>query len=342
MSATSINNAFETPRGGPEDRDAADKAVMHREWKPQLPAIANWRRPFLEILLLVVVIAIWRSRSVDIADFPGLPHPYWLVVLLASCQYGTTGGLIATIMACFPYWFERELPSATQDFYSYAGAVAVQPAAWLATALVLGGLRNLHMHQQKQLARQLSVSRRQAGDLGKGLSQATAEINALERRIAVDVGTVSALVRQLAVVEMSNRRAAAASFGEIFRIAAGVSECTIYLRDRGAYRAVWSARAEVLRTIDAVPPLDLTNPGGIQNDADIKAIDVTRDADVDFDRQMIRVAPTQDGCGPLALITYEASALADVAQFRRRAADLGQAFARLLRACPDVAPGAQP
>jgi len=224
MSTTSIKNGFVAPAFPRDCREAggyraSDGGATHRE-PPLLEVLSlvDWRRPVLETFVFLAVVAVLQRWLFGIAEIAGLPHPYWLPVLLASCQYGVSGGLIATVMASVVYWFGLSPPSAAQDFYAYAGTVAVQPAAWLATALVLGGLRNLHIHQSTELADQLAACRRRERDLGDGLERATAEIGALERRIAVDVSSVAALSRSLSLIDMSDRRAAAASYGELFRV----------------------------------------------------------------------------------------------------------------------------
>jgi hypothetical protein len=109
--------------------------------------------------------------------------------------------MIATVAASVLYLFRLSPPSGAQEYYAYAGMVAVQPAAWLATALVLGGLRNLHIHQSAELADQIAACRRRANDLSDALERATAEISALERRIALDMSSVAALSRSFSLID---------------------------------------------------------------------------------------------------------------------------------------------
>jgi hypothetical protein len=99
----------------------------------------------------------------------------------------------------------------------------------------VGGLRDLHIHQCAELADQLAASRRSASDLTDGLDRAAAEINALERRIAFDMSSVAALPRSLSQIDMSDRRAAATSLGELFRVGAGIGTFTIYLKESESY-----------------------------------------------------------------------------------------------------------
>ena len=174
MSTTSIKYGRFRPLPRRSQRIASDgsKESIAR------PALTWWQRLALETLGIVAVIAVAQRNLFGDAEFPGLPNLYWLPVLLASCQYGVAG-LIATVVTSAVYLFGLSPQSAAQDFYAYAtNRRDRNPRAWLATALVFGGLRSLHLHQYSEMADHLAVYRRRANDLSEGLEQATAEINA--------------------------------------------------------------------------------------------------------------------------------------------------------------------
>jgi hypothetical protein len=120
-------------------------------------SLSDWRAFVPESLGLCLVI--WYFRTLIPGSDIGagsLPNPFWIPVLLMSGQYGIMGGLFATVAASAMLLISG-LPvrGATQDFYAYAGIVAAAPCAWLATALILGGLRTLHIHHQTDLQEQL-------------------------------------------------------------------------------------------------------------------------------------------------------------------------------------------
>ena len=274
MSTTSTMNAFANPAVARDSREArggraGDGGAAHRgrSLLAVRRTLAGWRRQVLETFVFLAVIAVSQRRPFGADEIPGLPHPYWIPVLLASCQYGMKGGMIATVAASVLYLLGLSPQSAAQDFYAYAGTVAIQPAAWLATALVIGGLRNLHIHQYAELADQFAVSGRRASDLSDGLERATAEINALERRIAVDMSSVAAMSRSLSLIDMSDRRAAAMSLGELFRVVAGTRTFTVYLKERDEYVPVWAIENDSPQSIKSMAPLPLTAIESMMNES---------------------------------------------------------------------------
>ena len=349
MSTTPIKNAFVVP-AFPRDRreaggyGASDDGAAHRE--PPLFAtlsLAIWGKRVLETFVLLAVIAILQRWLFGVAEIPGLPHPYWLPVLLASCQYGMSGGMFATVAASVVYWFGLSPPSAAQDFYAYAATVAVHPAAWLATALVLGGLRNLHIHQSAELADQLAACRRRADDLSGGLERASAEINALERRIAVDMRSVAALSRSFSLIDMSDRRAAAVSYGELFRAGTGIATFTIYLKDPDGYVPVWAVEEDTARSTKSMQPLLSTTVDAMTaGNAGHGARGDVGESEPGAGCYVVRVPPSDAGSEPPAVIVCRLHPSQDARQFRRRADEFSRAFATILHACPDRPFGVRP
>jgi K+-sensing histidine kinase KdpD len=344
MSTMSVNEDLVVrglPRtSGEADADRADDAGAARRRRSLLKmhSLAGWRRQAAETLVFLAVIAVLQRQLFGSAEVLGLPHPYWLPVLLASCQYGVRGGLIATVAASLVYLFELSPPSAAQDFYAYAGMVAIQPAAWLATALVIGGLRDLHIHQYTELADQLAASRRSANDLTDGLDRAAAEINALERRIAFDMSSVAALSRSLSQIDMKDRRAAATSLGELFRVGAGVGTFTFYLRESESYTPVWALEENSPRSTKSMAPIPSTAMESMMVESARRGItDDSGGSESGARRYVAAVPPSDAGFRPLAAIVCEVQELQDAAQFHRRAEEFGRMFATILQACPNTA-----
>jgi len=342
MSPTSIRSGFIAPALPAGAHEAGgyrgDDAGTARGGRSRLekPSFLSWRKPAVETLVVVAVIAVLQHGLFGAAEFPGLPHPYWLAVLLASCQYGVRGGMIATVAASIVYLFELSPQSAAQDFYAYAGAAAVQPAAWLATALVIGGLRNLHIHQYAELADQLAACRRRASDLSDGLERAAAEINALERRIAVDLSSVAALSRSLSQIDMTDRRSAAMSLGELFRVGTGGGTFTIYLKDGGEYVPVWALEENSARSTKSMESLPAATIESIMIESLRRGTpDDAGGSESGARRYVVGVPASDAGSSPLAAIVCELQPSQDSRQFHRRAEELVRMFATILYACPN-------
>jgi len=166
-----------------------------------------------------------------LAGLENMPHPFWIPVLLMSAQYGIMGALFAT-MAATGVFFASELPPqfASQDFYAYAGKITVQPCAWFAVALVLGGLRTLHIHNYGELQDRFDETRLAAKDLADGLEDAISETQRLEQRIAADSSTLASFLHSLAKLELRDRRSLAASIADVIRYGVGATSFTIYLK----------------------------------------------------------------------------------------------------------------
>jgi K+-sensing histidine kinase KdpD len=342
MSTMSVNEDLVVrglPRtSGEADADRADNAARRRWSHLKMHSLAGLRRQAAETLVFLAVIAVLQRHLFGSAEVLGLPHPYWLPVLLASCQYGVRGGLIATVAASLVYLFELSPPSAAQGFYAYAGMVAIQPAAWLATALVIGGLRDLHIHQYTELADQLAASRRSASDLTDGLERAVAEINALERRIAFDMSSVAALSRSLSQIDMSDRRAAATSLGELFRVGVGIGTFTIYLKESESYTPVWALEDNTPRSTKSMAPITSTAMKSMMLKSAKRGItEGSGGSGSGAWRYVAAVPPSEAGFKPLAAIICEVQDSQDSAQFHRRAEEFGRMFATVLQACPNTA-----
>jgi K+-sensing histidine kinase KdpD len=345
MSAASVHKGLVAPELPGNSYDAHnyvsnDGGAARRAWLPsRLIAPTGWRRQLLETFAFLAVIVVLQRRWSGVEEIPGLPHPYWLPVLLASCQYGVRGGMVAAVAASAVYWFALPPASAAQDFYTYAGTVAVHPATWLATALVVGGLRNLHMHQYAELTDDLAASRLRASDLGEALEGATAEINALERRVASDMSSLAAVSRSLSLIDLSDRRAAAMSCGELFRIGSGARTFTIYLKDRDGYAPVWAIENDAPHSIKSIPPLPLIAIESMKNESASRIAEV-RGTESAAGRYLVSVPSLEVGAPPLAAIVCELQSSQDAKWFHRRANELGRAFATILYACPN--PPAEP
>jgi hypothetical protein len=161
-----------------------------------------------------------------------MPHLFWIPVLLMAAQYGIMGGLFAALSASALY-VGVDLPpqSASQDFYDYASFAALQPCAWFTVALILGGLRTLHMHAKSQLTEQLEETQVAAADFAERLKDAAAEMAMLERRIAADTATTTVLLDAMAAANLGSRSELLASFGDILRHGAGATSFGVYLRE---------------------------------------------------------------------------------------------------------------
>jgi hypothetical protein len=323
---------------------SARKLLHHDPTLVEMLSLSSWWRFVAETIGLVgLIIGLQALVFNGSASNGGMPHPYWIPVLLMSSQYGVLGGLFAAVTATTAYFIvDAPSPSAALDFYVYAGAVAGQPAAWLGTALILGGLRSLHIRHSRDIEEQLEEFRSLADGLSDGLESALAEIRNLEKRIAVDANTVAAVSRSLARLDATHRRAAAASFADLVRHSVGASSFGIYLKGQSGFEPACVVDGDRALPVSALPPLDSSLVGAVLKTDGVW--DGAQDSPVTGERLPVIAAVARRGSdgealGVVVCATFGLSQ--GVAVARRRLDDLTRAFAAIVSACGDADRGAR-
>lgn len=79
-------------------------------------------------------------------------HPFWIIVLLVTVQYGTAEGLLAALLStAFLYIgnIPDQLPD--EDYFAYQLRLGLLPALWFITAFVLGEMRMRVEWEKEQL-----------------------------------------------------------------------------------------------------------------------------------------------------------------------------------------------
>lgn len=199
----------------------------------ELMSLKDFRRFVPETLgLLLAVVLVRGVLDASLPGASGPHHAFWIPVLLMAAQYGIMGGLFAACSTSLLV-LATELPgqSAAQDFYDYAAFAAAQPCAWFTAALVLGGLRTLHLHNQARVEDRLEETRAAAEELAERLVGSAREMALLEQRIAADTATTAVLLDAFARIDLSSGQALLASFASIVRHGAGAESFAVFLRE---------------------------------------------------------------------------------------------------------------
>lgn len=87
------------------------------------------------------------SRFID-ARF----HPFWIIILLVTVQYGTAEGVIAAVLSTI-FLYAGNWPGQLLDenYFEYQLRLGILPALWFMTAFILGELRMRIEEEKKQL-----------------------------------------------------------------------------------------------------------------------------------------------------------------------------------------------
>jgi hypothetical protein len=261
-------------------------------------------------------------------------------VLLMACQYGVLGGLFATIISSAAYLaLDSSSQSAALDFYAYAATVAGQPAAWLATALILGGLRSLHIRHARDLSDQIEESTAAAEELSGALESALAEIQGLERSIAVNAGSAAAVLRCLARLDTTHPLAAAISFADLIRHGVGASQFAIYLRDSSGFRPAHLVDGDRALPACDLPPLEGALASALHRTGEVvHGVQTWPVTGEQVPVVAISLRRASDSEVVAAMVCPTSGLSEDIAVVRWRLDHLARALAAVMSACGEASP----
>jgi len=186
---------------------AASSAAPATTEVPSVTEASTWfglrRSAVIELILFLGTALILDYSAFGNSGFWSVaPHPYWLIVLVISIQYGTTEGLTAAL-ACSAALLIGHLPELTfgQDLYAYLLDVARRPLMWLVSAVVLGELRARQIRERAQLRHELGASRRRAQSIADAYERLDEVKRELEVRVAGQLRTVVSMYEAARAVE---------------------------------------------------------------------------------------------------------------------------------------------
>ncbi|HHS83456.1 MAG TPA: hypothetical protein ENK38_00820, partial [Gammaproteobacteria bacterium] len=130
--------------------NSAERVALEPEYKPV--RILGVRRSALVEIGLFFVLAILLDQFIFDADsfWYVTPHPFWLIILLVTVQYGTAEGVLAAL-ASTVVLLAVGIPEQTlnQDLYDYLFSIVRRPLMWFVAAVLLGELRMRHLRERE-------------------------------------------------------------------------------------------------------------------------------------------------------------------------------------------------
>lgn len=175
-------------------REAESQASLGFEIEQRWGAFLGLRRSaWIEILSLLIALTLIDEffyagdRFIDV-----YPHPYWIVVVLASVQYGAGAGIVATVFASF-LLLVGNLPEmhVDEDLYQWFWEMSRRPLLWLVTAVVVGELSARHIRERRRVAVELAEARNHEALLTEAFEDVQAMRERLEVHVAGQLRTVS-------------------------------------------------------------------------------------------------------------------------------------------------------
>ncbi|MBS0623937.1 MAG: GAF domain-containing protein [Verrucomicrobia bacterium] len=119
--------------------------------------------------------------------FNVVPHPFWLLVIFFSAQYGTKEGLMAAVCSTLALLLAGPLPvrSIVQERYEYFFLLAKTPLLWGFIALTLGELRMKQIREMESL----KISLQQVEEKEQQIANSYAALKKIKERLEVYVAS---------------------------------------------------------------------------------------------------------------------------------------------------------
>ncbi len=157
----------------------------------------------LEIVIFLGVALALDQILFDGSRFRLAPqHPFWILVLLVTVQYGTNAGMLAALASSVALLAGNVPPQAiTQDRFTWLFQVGQLPLLWFVSAVVLGELRMRQIRERAALAGQLAETAHREQVLADGYQRLSAAKDALETRVAGQLRTAVGIYQSARAIE---------------------------------------------------------------------------------------------------------------------------------------------
>jgi len=209
------------------------------------------------LLLALAVDSVWgmHDRYTHVT-----PHPFWIVVIVASSYYGSKEGLVAVLLSALALLIGNLPPQQlSEDTNSWLLRVAALPLQWCLAALVLGLLRDTVRDQYNAVSEELASAQEQLQTITAAYERLLAAKEHLEARVVSQQNTVPALYRASRVIERNSVGEVLQGVLEMTRSILRPAKMSLFLMNDKCLEACvcegWEANAHYDRELESGSPL---------------------------------------------------------------------------------------
>ncbi|MFY0611365.1 MAG: hypothetical protein JXQ99_07565 [Hyphomicrobiaceae bacterium] len=220
-------------------------------------------------LVIEIVIIYFALFTIDFVffekfgDFFALePHPFWIPVILLSLQYGFSSAIVTATSAIAINWLllSPEQPLG-EPYFAHVIRNSVSPAMWLATALIVGELRQRQISLHAQAIEEVERLHVQAKVLSTHCAETKQANRDLQLKIAAGkTAPIEHALIQLGSDEPRNIKQFLTTFEEALEALVGHHKASIFVINDGvglhlAFQFGWADSDRYLREIQPSHPL---------------------------------------------------------------------------------------
>lgn len=222
------------------------------------PALFGFRRSALiEIALFLAVALAIDFLALDGTRFrDSHPHPFWLLILLVSVQYGTAEGMVAAT-ACSLAFLVGAIPPQRigEDFYDHLFDVVKLPVLWFAVAVTLGEIRARHRRAFEEVAARYEELRTRSSQLSNAYRRLVRVKENLEVRVVGQLRTFLTTYETARLIERSDPGEVLLAIVDVVRSIVTPEKFSLFLLNDKVLEAAiqdgWQPEDRFARTFDA-------------------------------------------------------------------------------------------
>jgi polysaccharide biosynthesis protein PelD len=197
---------------------------------------------FLEIALFLALALAIDWFFLDGTRFHSMSlHPFWILVLLVTVQYGTNAGLFAALASTVALLAGNvPLQPAFQDRFQWLFETMRLPLLWCLTAVTLGELRMRQIRERERLRNQVAEASRRDKILTDGYKRLNAVKEALETRVAGQLRTAVSLYEAARAIEKLDPAEVLLGVSSLIRSVMNPEKFSLYLLRNGVLELAFS------------------------------------------------------------------------------------------------------
>lgn len=188
------------------------------------------------------------------------PHPFWILVILISAQYGTLAGLLAALASTVVY-LSGSLPkqSIVQEWNVYFFLLAKTPILWFITAIILGELRMKHIRERARLRELANTAKAREKKLADAYESLKHIKERLEIRVASETHTRLMILEALEEMEESKKKEIGKKACDLIKAFLAPEKSSIFMLDSHQLKcfetAGWGINDHFARSFSSKDPL---------------------------------------------------------------------------------------
>lgn len=202
--------------------------------RPKRKKLFGLRRSALaEMIIAVVVLVVLDFMAFDRTRYWEVnPHPFWFIVLLISCKYGTKEGAASAVL-CSIAFLLGNIPEqqADQDSYAYILHILKFPLLWMVSSAMFGEMRQMHIRERDALETALTESEEREQQIAQSYEWVKQLKDLLELRMAGQLRSSIAAYRAAKSMESLSPTEVMSGLEELVKSTLNPQQFSVYTLD---------------------------------------------------------------------------------------------------------------